>query len=376
MAQNLLARALPNQLAAPVDRYINGILWPGVWDLAGGHFRVVAQAAPGMSVRCGSGAAGDMAVVEGAAALSGRYIVQNQDAYVGSSNTDLSIGNGDPSGPRIDLIVLRVYDDEMDSSGLTVARLEVVPGIPASSPAAPATPAGALALAQVLVGVGESVSITAGDITDLRVESVTRGQFVERVKFTATAPFVKANYPWLRHVRIRLVAGGGGGQGNASATNARGGNGGGAGGAAEALVAVASLAASETVTVGAGGAGGYGTATGVNGGTTSFGTHAVATGGTGGRTTAVQAGGVGTSGDLLIQGGGGGAAAQTVQGSGGSGGSSHLAGGGSGAPARTIDSDGKPGGQYGGGGGGGYRNTADVSGGAGANGIVIVELFA
>lgn len=175
MAQTLYARALPDQLAAPVDRFINAVLSEGVWDLAGDHFEVVEQSTPGMSVRCGSGTAGDMAVVAGDASLQGRYIVQNQDSYVGDGDAELSIGNGDPSDPRIDLIVLRVYDDEMDSSGSTKAEVEVVEGTPASSPSTPSTPDGAIALAEVLVGAGESTSIGDGDITDLREQSSPAG---------------------------------------------------------------------------------------------------------------------------------------------------------------------------------------------------------
>lgn len=203
------------------------------------------------------------------------------------------------------------------------------------------------------------------------------------VTFTSSGTFTKASYPWLRAVRVRLVGGGGGGSGNAdgSGTNNIGGAGGGGGGYAEDIIAASSLAASETVTVGAGGAGAQGT--GSAGGATSFGTHVVAGSGQGAALETGGDGGAGTTGGILISGEHGdstvdidltGVSAEGTPG--GNGGRSMLGMGGPGAVAKAANSNGGIGLGPGGGGGGGYRRSTAVSGGDGADGVVIVELYA
>jgi len=133
------------------------------------------------------------------------------------------------------------------------------------------------------------------------------------VTFTASGTFTKASYSWATNAKITVVGGGGAGGGSedVGVSGESAGSGGGAGGTAVVEVTTASLAASETVTIGAGGTG-VAAANGGNGGTTSFGTIAVATGGTGGiygQETAGEnwaeeggVGGIGTTGTLLMQG--------------------------------------------------------------------------
>jgi hypothetical protein len=103
------------------------------------------------------------------------------------------------------------------------------------------------------------------------------------------APYEKAtNSP--SFVKVRVV-GGSGGHGNS--TSAAGGGG---GGGSEKTIPDADLASGETVT--SGGAGFITT----NAGTSSFGSHCSATGGTSLNTTGPSDGGVGTGGDLNITG--------------------------------------------------------------------------
>ncbi len=169
MAQSLKVRSIQGAtLDARTDRLINQILTAGLIRPGSDDFLVQEQASPGMSVRVGSGTAGDLYVVEGTRA-QGVFVVENpSDPYVGSGNTDVAIANGDGSNPRIDGIDLQIYDDEADSSGETKAEIIVTEGTPAGSPSAPAVPDGAVRLATVLVPTGESTSIEDGDITDLR----------------------------------------------------------------------------------------------------------------------------------------------------------------------------------------------------------------
>ena len=168
MAQDLTVRSIQGAtLDAREDRLAQEWMTEGLLAY-GDEFKVQEQASPGMSVRVGSGSAGDRYVVPGLHG-QGVFIVLNQnDSYVGSGNTDVPIANGDGSNPRIDGIDLQIFDDEADSSGETKAEIVVTEGTPAGSPSAPAVPDGAVRLATVLVPTGESTSIEDGDITDMR----------------------------------------------------------------------------------------------------------------------------------------------------------------------------------------------------------------
>lgn len=213
------------------------------------------------------------------------------------------------------------------------------------------------------------------------------------LKYTANGTFTKASYPWLRAIRVKVQGGGGAGGGSVatgSGVNSEGGGGGGGGYAESFITNIAGLASSVAVTVGAGGTGVTGGG-GNSGGTSSFGTAVVATGGSGGGAKSASAvagfgvsggsGGEGTAGDLLIFGGGGqaGIGSATI-GIGGAGGNSFLGGGawGQASGATGGGGNGPAGENYGGGGGGalGNQSSSARAGGAGAPGIVIVELYA
>lgn len=217
-------------------------------------------------------------------------------------------------------------------------------------------------------------------------------RYVQTVKFTASGTFTKATYPWLKAVRVRVQAAGGAGGGAVAAGSGAhsAGGGGGGGGYAEATILASALAASTTVTVGAGGTGVAG-GTGNTGGSSSFGAHAAASGGEGGSSMSASAlmigaipgyGGEGTAGDVLCVGQPGqmGSGNATL-GHGGAGGPSVMGGGGRGTytGAGGGSQTGLVGGNYGGGGGGAMTNAgaaSNYSGGAGAPGIVLVDLYA
>jgi hypothetical protein len=78
----------------------------------------------------------------------------------------------DATNPRKDIVIVRVYDDVEDSSGLRLAQTEYLVGTPAGSPAEPAVPAGAMRLATIDVpasGGGSAV------VTDRRPFTVAAG---------------------------------------------------------------------------------------------------------------------------------------------------------------------------------------------------------
>jgi hypothetical protein len=153
-------------LSAATDRLANTVLLgEGVRDLAGNSYKVAQNTGSDMNVKIGSGTAFDRAVVVGVLAGQGTYICEHQNA-----TQTLAVAASDPTNPRIDIAILRVYDDTFDSSGLDEADLEIITGTPAGSPSAPATPSGAYKLADIAVAAGVT-AITNGNITDFRVES-------------------------------------------------------------------------------------------------------------------------------------------------------------------------------------------------------------
>jgi hypothetical protein len=221
------------------------------------------------------------------------------------------------------------------------------------------------------------------DASDVNEFLVNKGgyEFSETVYFTSSGTFEKADYADLRAIKVKLVGGGGGGRG-LSGTTSIGEAGGGGGGYVEKFITdIAGLSASETITVGAGGSSGSNADGGAGGSTTAFGL--TGGGGAGATTSGRGLGGTATSGDLNIEGGdgGGGLNGLTVfaQQPAGHGGASML-----GLQAITtvfisnnVSVAGQAGKNYGGGGAGAAnRGTASArAGGAGAPGIVIIEIY-
>ena len=211
-------------------------------------------------------------------------------------------------------------------------------------------------------------------------EWVAAAGLVEIVTFTADADFEKGDYPWLRAVRVRVVGGGGAGGGTPANLDTAGG-GGAAGAYAESVIAASALDPSEAVTIGEGGAG-VSDGNGIDG-TASIAFGITAGGGGGGFTNAAAVESTASGGQINVPGSSGGV--PVVVGSGfreqvgGSGGANVLAGSirpnaGS-APGTSFD--GLPGLFPGGGGSGAIsRSGSAQAGGAGADGLVIVELYA
>ena len=233
---------------------------------------------------------------------------------------------------------------------------------------------------------GGGLGGNAGDLTQLlqAIRLMLRGALQGSQRFTRLLAYTNsgifqppADALW---ARVRLVGGGGGGgsgQGNL------GGAGGGGGGYAEAIIPLPLIpGASIPVTVAPGGPRGYyGGAYAGGGGTSSFGAWLAATGGGPGQSAATFA--AGGAGGLGSGGGGGGGNGNGIDlyggyGSDGNAGPTILAGngapsafGGGGRASNTTAPNVQDGKAPGSGGGGGYNGNYD--GGAGANGIVLVE---
>lgn len=231
--------------------------------------------------------------------------------------------------------------------------------------------------------INGNVTIRYSDSND-RFELLAPGLFQTVNVFTASGSYSKPD--GLKFVEVIVVGGGGGGGGvgPTGGTERASSGGGGGGGSSIKFIPASTLSASETVTVGAGGTGGAdGSTNGSTGGTSSFGTHATATGGGGGEAQTASAattvrnpgaGGLGASGNINMAGGPGttGVLYASNRIGFGNGGNSSMGGGG-----RAISDTAANGGPYGGGGTGMNINisTAAASGGDGADGIVIVKEY-
>jgi hypothetical protein len=243
--------------------------------------------------------------------------------------------------------------------------------------------------ADSLLTFDDSASTVKRSLIDTVVGRAVNGAFRSVQRFTASGTWTKP--AGLKRIKVRLVGGGGGsgGVGTTAGAQASVSAGGSSGGYSEKVIEAASLGATETVTIGAGGIAGVAGATKAgDGGTTSFGAHCQATGGTGSTGIGARgdsyaqfapAPGVGSGGDINLFGTAGHigfANGPGAVGVGGAGGASHL-GGSDGDNATGTTSVGSAGKNYGSGAQGSANGASQtqITGAAGSAGIVIVEEF-
>jgi hypothetical protein len=140
------------------DRLTTQALWATTGIIKNTSLAVTPNSPVGMSVIIAEGWA---AIVGTTQSNMGTYVAYNDAATV------VAITTANPTNPRIDLVCATVQDAYYTGSQNNVI-FQVVVGTPAPSPVAPALPANSIALAEVDVAAG-ALSITSGDITDLRV---------------------------------------------------------------------------------------------------------------------------------------------------------------------------------------------------------------
>ena len=140
------------------DRLTTQALWATTGIIKSTSLAVTPNSPVGMSVIIAGGWA---AIVGTTQTNMGTYVAYND------APTVVAITTANPTNPRIDLVCATVQDAYYTGAQNNVI-FQVVVGTPASSPVAPALPANSIALAEVDVAAG-ALSITSGDITDLRV---------------------------------------------------------------------------------------------------------------------------------------------------------------------------------------------------------------
>ena len=140
------------------DRLTTQALWATTGIIKSTSLAVTPNSPVGMSVIIAGGWA---AIVGTTQSNMGTYVAYND------APTVVAITTANPTNPRIDLVCATVQDAFYTGAQNNVI-FQVVVGTPAPSPVAPAVPANSIALAEVDVAAG-ALSITSGDITDLRV---------------------------------------------------------------------------------------------------------------------------------------------------------------------------------------------------------------
>lgn len=237
----------------------------------------------------------------------------------------------------------------------------------------------------------DSTKILNGAVNSAKL-AVGVGILISETVYTAPGATTWTKPAGCGYVIVEVIGGGGGGAGaqGGGATSLAAGGGGGGGGFSRRRIACSSLAATETITVGLAGASGADSpaTAGGAGGSSSFGAWLSGGGGgggslmTGGSAPASANGGatgVASSGDLNMNGqrGGNGVRFDQTFGVSGTGGSAPRGGTGAPAAASVALMAGLGGNNYGGGGGGGIHNGAAGGsvGGAGAQGVVIVQVY-
>ncbi len=107
-----------------------------------------------------------------------------------AATSGLTIATADSANPRTDLVCATVVDDGTSAS---YWALQVVTGTPAASPAAPATPANSIPLAQVSVPAN-ATSVASNAVTDARTYIVLAGG-ITPVRNLAAAMTGQPGYP-------------------------------------------------------------------------------------------------------------------------------------------------------------------------------------
>jgi hypothetical protein len=147
---------------AESDRLNAQALYATTGIIGSASMAVTPNSPAGMSVRVATGWA---AVIGTTQANMGVYTAYND------ATATLTVTTADPTNPRIDRVVMTIRDAYYTGVNNDVI-FQVLAGTPAGSPTAPATPANSISLATIAVGAAVT-SITAGNITDTRVEVTT-----------------------------------------------------------------------------------------------------------------------------------------------------------------------------------------------------------
>jgi hypothetical protein len=124
----------------------------------------------GLKVTAGTGlqvsvAPGSFVVANSGSPAAGGYV-----STLASSGL-LTVAAGNPSNPRVDIVVAYVDDTGTSAS---FGQVDIISGTPAPSPAAPSAPSNSITLARISVAADAS-SVTSGMITDTRTYTTTAG---------------------------------------------------------------------------------------------------------------------------------------------------------------------------------------------------------
>lgn len=166
-----LVTAAPTTPSAGPPAWLSGVLCTTSYNNFAGNYpvdlMVISQNTPGQSVLVYAGVS-----VVSRGPTNGPYL-----ACFNTTST-INLDAADATNPRIDVVYVQVNDDAIGDAGSTNgATMAVVNGTPASSPTAPAIPAGAIPLAQIYRNTvaNSGNAISQSNLTDVRTSAGTAG---------------------------------------------------------------------------------------------------------------------------------------------------------------------------------------------------------
>jgi hypothetical protein len=145
-----------NTYAASLDRRAIAALAGGAYPLVSGCAVTVAAGTMNMNIAAGS-------VIVPSQNNTGSTLCVSDAVETVTSPTAPASGTN-----RIDVVVCQARGNDLDGGTNNDWLFQVVAGTPAASPTVPATPAGAVAIAQITV-IGGAASLAAGNLLDRRI---------------------------------------------------------------------------------------------------------------------------------------------------------------------------------------------------------------
>ncbi len=177
----------------PAQTLLDGTGVVALADLA-----VTANSTPNMTINIAAGQVWIPGTLGATGGMQGNNSAQSpsltsftqQGSYYALNDgvVNLSLAASDPTNPRID-VVYAAIEDAQYSGASNQAVLGIATGTPAGSPVAPAVPANAVSLADIVVAA-TTTTIVQGNISDARAFACGNGASGFGGRFYRAAPYV------------------------------------------------------------------------------------------------------------------------------------------------------------------------------------------
>lgn len=118
-------------------------------------------------------------------------INQGYYCFINDAPIDIDVQPSDPTYPRIDRVIARVYDAFYEGTE-NKAQIEIKKGDPAVSPEVPAIPSGSIELARISVAAGATTIVTANINNSVMPLASFNGSLLQQGLASAWVPYTPA----------------------------------------------------------------------------------------------------------------------------------------------------------------------------------------